>query len=128
MPPAVAEHLKSCTRCRAYVTTWNAVELRFRSLKDEWPTPAEVRRALGAGHERETVRARTPGLRRRLWVRPVRALSVAAAVVVILGIVLYATAIVRSNANLARNGSQGTPLGVEALDALRREAPVAATH
>jgi predicted anti-sigma-YlaC factor YlaD len=124
MPRSVAEHLRDCATCRSFVTTWNAVELRLRSLKEQWPEAAEVREVVTAPF-RPVARHR-PALSpvpSRAWV----AIGAAAAVLVI-GLALYAGFAMRTATSIAAGASGRGPLGVDAIEAIRRDPPVAATH
>ncbi len=136
MPSDVAEHIRDCPSCRSYITAWNAVELQMRSLRDEWLSPQDVRTACSGSFRNEwqltTGQAHVGGrwstLVSCLWARPARAASVAAAVAVAVGVVLYMTSHIRTNASLARSGVSSRPFGVEAMEAISRDAPVAATR
>ncbi|MBM3496168.1 MAG: hypothetical protein FJX72_17885 [Armatimonadetes bacterium] len=131
MPQVVAEHIRDCGACRAYVTTWNAVELRIRSLKDEWPAPEVIREAVCdwrsmPARPRPSRAAASSGatwVGGRVW-----ATVGAAAVVVVIGLAIYLTSFTRSATTVAGASGTGSSIGAEAIEAIRRDPPVAATR
>ncbi len=133
MPAEVAEHVRDCQACRSYITAWNSVELQFRSLRETWPNARECVvspiRNDGAVYGREAMGPAlwVPALR-RLLSSPARAASVAVAVAAVVWLALFATSLIRTNSSIAGSGPTGRNLGVEAMDAIRRDAPVAATR
>lgn len=37
MPPEIRAHVRECGDCRAFITRWNAIELRLQTLREETP-------------------------------------------------------------------------------------------
>ena len=123
MPQHVAEHIRECSDCRTYVTRWNAVELQLRSVRDAWPARHEVEAVMaGLARPSGTENVPLPALRRpsgRMLLAGVTAMALA---VVALGV--YLALAMRSPQTLASGGSAASPIGVEAMGAVQREAPM----
>lgn len=130
LPPFAAEHMRECEACRRYVSGWNAIELRIRGLRDEWPSRSElaaavrVERASGAPAMGE--RALRPC---QPLLRPALRSALVAIAVVMLATLLYCIVPVARNRVLAHRSVGGAdPLGVQAADAIQKDLPVAATR
>lgn len=125
MPRQVADHIHDCPVCRAYVTTWNAVELRLRSARDEWPAPQEVE-AVICRLERpaDAPMALYPGERRTR--RRMLFAGAAATALAIVALAVYLSLALRSYQTLAAGGPAAPSISVEAMGAVQREAPLIA--
>lgn len=126
LPGEASEHLRICEACRKRVTEWNAVEIRLRSLRDEWPY-ARTATPVTADSVRRAVKADSSFAGRRLAIGA--AFAAVALALLTAGAVFYTHLDdQRARAVAARTVSENSSLGERAIDALQRDLPVAHTR